>query len=96
MNSSVPTIHLELGLSCDYRPSRLARLWAALTGLARAVVNRQAANRLADLDDFMLADIGLTRDDVESILRTSSLVEDPSHRLSMVARAHAQQVLPPV
>lgn len=96
MNSSVRMIELDLGMSCVYQPSRLARLWAALTGLVRAVLNRRAANRLADLDDFMLADIGLTRADVDDILRTSSAFEDPSHRLSKVARAHAEQALPPV
>ncbi|MCL6705397.1 DUF1127 domain-containing protein [Pseudomonas sp. R2.Fl] len=96
MNISARTIDLDLGLPREYRPSRLARLWAALTRLSRALANRRAATRLADLDDFQLADIGLTREDVAHILRTSSLAEDPTRRLSMVARAHALRALPPV
>jgi Domain of unknown function (DUF1127). len=94
MSSSVCT--LDLDLPRESRSSRVARLWAALASISRTLANRRAANRLTELDDFMLADIGLTRDDIDQILRTSSLFEDPSDRLSTAAEAHAQQALPPV
>jgi len=45
--------------------------------------NRRSIMNLADFDDHMLSDLGLSRHDVTSALSLPSS-QDPSHHLSMV------------
>ena len=64
--------------------------WNFVKSVLRMIRNRIASNSLYDLDDRQLADIGLTRRDVELALNHSSLLEDPSTLLSRSARKRAQ------
>ena len=73
-----------------------ARLVDAIThanSVWRAMRNRHAANRLVDLDDFQLRDIGLNRADVQLILQSSGFADDPSQHLSRAARNRARRAL---
>jgi uncharacterized protein YjiS (DUF1127 family) len=56
----------------------------------RALRNRLAANRVCDLDDRMLDDIGLTRRDVDAALHHSGALDDPSLLLASAARERAR------
>lgn len=64
--------------------------WTFVKSVLRTFRNRIASNSLHDLDDRQLADIGLTRRDVEMALNHSSMLEDPSTLLSRSARKRAQ------
>jgi uncharacterized protein YjiS (DUF1127 family) len=57
---------------------RIAALW-------KAVQNRRAVAALAQWDDRMLRDIGITHGDVMSAL-SSQAQDDPSERLSAISR----------
>lgn len=69
--------------------ARLFALRIAVSGLARAVRNRLAADSIRDLDDRMLDDIGLTRADVENVFATTGTFEDPTPGLTRAVRARA-------
>jgi uncharacterized protein YjiS (DUF1127 family) len=56
----------------------------------RAFRNRLASNRLHDLDDRQLNDIGITRHDVVMALNRSGVLDDPSLLLSRAARERAR------
>lgn len=58
--------------------ARVAAVW-------QAAKNRREVNRLAEWDERMLRDIGLTRNDVTSAL-ASKFGDDPSARLDRFAR----------
>jgi uncharacterized protein YjiS (DUF1127 family) len=60
----------------------MAATWTALR-------NRRQVRRLADLDDHLLADIGLTRDDVAAAA-TVPIHEDPTRRLAATAGMRGQ------
>ena len=65
--------------------STLATLLRSAAGLAHAWRQRRELTRLIDLDDRMLADIGLTRQDLTAALAEPLLV-DASESLAAVAR----------
>lgn len=78
------------------QPSLLPSICSTVVGLARAlwriivaVKNRSELSRLDDLDDHMLADIGLTRDDLRAA-RLEPFWRDPSETL----RARQRPVTP--
>lgn len=52
--------------------------------VVRAFRNRRAVGSLLQWDDRMLADIGLTPNDVRSVMALP-VAEDPSHRLGALA-----------
>ncbi|PZP44622.1 MAG: hypothetical protein DI595_19860 [Agrobacterium fabrum] len=52
------------------------------------IYNRIVANGLTELDDRLLADIGLARSDVSDALNTG-LLEDPTAHLTRAARRRA-------
>jgi uncharacterized protein YjiS (DUF1127 family) len=56
----------------------------------RAFRNRLESNRLHDLDDRQLNDIGITRHDVVMALNHSGALDDPSLLLSRAARERAR------
>lgn len=58
----------------------------------RRIGNRIKANRLMDMDDHQLADIGLTRNDVRSALNLG-IAEDPTTQLARLARMAAAKAL---
>ncbi|MGE7370881.1 DUF1127 domain-containing protein [Neorhizobium sp. NPDC001467] len=60
-------------------PTRLVLRVAALW---RALKNRMALNPLLDLDEQQLADLGLSRQDVEQALLHSGVLDDPYRHLS--------------
>lgn len=60
----------------------LVSIVAIFAMIAKAVANRRAVVRLSDLDDHLLRDIGVTREDVRWSLDTPVHV-DPSHRLAL-------------
>lgn len=77
----------------DAAAARAARAKVTVGGVLRAVwravSNRFAVRPLLDMDDRMLADIGLARGDVHAALSTG-LASDPSSRLAVTAASHAQ------
>ncbi|SMD16783.1 DUF1127 domain-containing protein [Rhizobium sp. RU36D] len=94
MRTSQQLIELDLAMP---REKAVLRLYTVLVNSVatawRVAKNRRAINRLRDLDDAHLKDIGLSRSEVDGILRTTALHEDPSTRLSRTARHRAQQDL---
>ncbi|GEO85161.1 MULTISPECIES: DUF1127 domain-containing protein [Alphaproteobacteria] len=83
---------IELDIA-EPRRALMTRLGTALTRINsvwRAVCNRRAANRLADLDDFQLNDIGLRRSDIEQIVGSYGFADDPSQQLMRLSanRSH--------
>ncbi|RCW27367.1 uncharacterized protein DUF1127 [Ciceribacter lividus] len=96
MSTTERMTELDLAVSRPTLAARLAATWQAMKSVLRALRNRRAANRLADLDDALLRDIGLSRADVESILRTSGIADDPSRLLARTARNRATRSLQPV
>src|SRR4051794_24190007 len=71
----------------------LGLLARALTNLVIALKHRREVRHLAELDDRMLADIGLTRSDVTSAL-DESLIRNPSWVLIRSAERHSQAERP--
>lgn len=65
--------------------SATATVFAAVRAMIRAIANRRAALRVADLPDELLSDIGLRRDDVHAALQTGWR-NDPTYRLAVAAR----------
>ncbi len=73
--------------------ARLARLNVWLGSLRVALRNRLAANSLTDLDERLLNDLGLSRGDVQDVLRRHGLTDDPSLQLTRLARRRAERSL---
>lgn len=73
--------------------ARLARLNAWLGSLRVALRNRLAANSLADLEERLLNDLGLTRGEVQDVLRRHGYADDPSQHLTRLARRRAERSL---
>lgn len=69
---------------------RLSGVMVRAKSVWRAIRNRLASNRLYDLDDSQLEDIGLTRNDVARALHGSRALEDPSLLLTNAARQRAR------
>ncbi|EJZ20333.1 DUF1127 domain-containing protein [Rhizobium sp. Pop5] len=86
MHTTDRTIELDCG---KLTPTFTQRLVAALMPLAsifRVFRNRMEINRLHDLSDTQLRDIGLTRADLTSAFLASTFFEDPSEHLTRSAR----------
>lgn len=60
---------------------------------ARIWKNRRAANRLLELDERILADIGLSTADLHAVLGDRSRNQDPAMQLTMLARKRALRCL---
>ncbi len=65
--------------------SAALRVVETVTGLGKAVVNRREVNRLAELSDHHLADLGLMRTDLEVVMR-GPVASDPTSGLAMLSR----------
>ncbi|MFC3073109.1 DUF1127 domain-containing protein [Shinella pollutisoli] len=73
-------------------PGLAARLGNAASKVLRAWLNRGALNRLRELDDRQLLDLGLTREDVREAI-TSSFFSDAGLHLTIAARERARRHL---
>jgi uncharacterized protein YjiS (DUF1127 family) len=69
---------------------RLSAVMVRTISVWRALRNRVASNRLHDLDDRQLDDIGITRSDLVTALERSGVLDDPSLLLSGAARERAR------
>jgi uncharacterized protein YjiS (DUF1127 family) len=69
---------------------RLGYAFAPLASVLRVFRNRMELNRLHELDDNQLKDIGLSRADLTSAFLTSTFFEDPSDHLTRSARNRAR------
>ncbi|WP_411033276.1 DUF1127 domain-containing protein [Shinella sp. BYT-45] len=73
-------------------PSLLVRIRYAVSKFVRAWQNRRAINRLGELDDHRLLDMGLCRADVQEI-RAASFFSDAGLHLTIAARERARRHL---
>lgn len=83
---------LNLGLATPSL-SLTARVGLALSNVAsiwRAIRNRNEIEYLNELNDTQLSDIGLTRQDLNAALTTSTFFGDPSGHLTNSARRCAR------
>lgn len=71
----------------------MRNIWTAFVAWVRVVKNRRAANRLLELDERMLSDIGLSPCDLHAVLRDGSSQEDPSMQLTLLARKRGLRCL---
>lgn len=67
---------------------RSSRFGKRMNMVWRNLVARFQVNRLTDLDDRMLADIGIVRQDVLKALNVG-LLDDPAQQLIKAAEVHA-------
>lgn len=72
---------------------RTLRLLNAVGMAFKALRNRLATNRLCELENHLLADIGLSREEIEEVRRTHGLLQDPSPQLGQFARNRAERAL---
>ncbi|MCM2403060.1 DUF1127 domain-containing protein [Rhizobium sp. S153] len=93
MSTTERMIELDIASSRQTLVQRLVAVLATMRSVWRAMRNRRAANCLAELDDFQLRDIGLSRSEVNRILGMSGIADDPSQQLSRAARNHARRAL---
>ena len=69
-----------------------ARLRSGARAFARAWQNRRAINRLSELDDHQLFDMGLCRNDIQDV-RAASFVADAGLHLTIASRERARRHL---
>ena len=85
-------IDLDFAASPTSTPSLVARLRMATVRMVRVWRYRSAVNRLHELSDYQLLDIGLRREDVRNAL-TSSYFADAGLHLTNAARERARRHL---
>ncbi|MFN4274517.1 MAG: DUF1127 domain-containing protein [Aliihoeflea sp.] len=86
MSALEPALHVKAILP---RLTAIAmRVAGKVRGFARMWVNRRHMAELAELSDYQLADIGLTREDLK-VARSLPLGRDPTVCLADVARRRA-------
>lgn len=85
---------LEIDILATRRPapSLYVRVRNATTKLVRAWQNRRMINRLSELDDHRLFDMGLCREDVREV-RAASYFSDAGLHLTLAARERARRHL---
>ncbi len=59
--------------------------------MMRALINRYRAQSLLELDDHLMNDIGLSREELQRGLREGSYLRDPTLRLAEYARERAKK-----
>lgn len=62
--------------------------------LVRVLRNRRLAQNLAELDDYLLHDIGLMRTELENELLADTYLSDPTVKLAQHARKRANKQIP--
>jgi uncharacterized protein YjiS (DUF1127 family) len=93
MRTTERILDLDLAMTSHTRPARVAGVLEWIWNLRTVLRNRLAANSLADLDDRLLNDVGLSRSDVTRVLSESGLADDPSQQFARLARRRAEQAL---
>jgi uncharacterized protein YjiS (DUF1127 family) len=85
---------LEIDILATRRPapSLFVRARSAANKFVRAWQNRRVVNRLNELDDHQLFDMGLCRSDVQSV-RAASFFTDAGLHLTIAARERARRHL---
>lgn len=73
------------------RPFRLGGLRATLAALLRRYMERRDIARLADLDDHLLADLGLERNDVRWALN-QPFADNATLALEQIARQRGSRI----
>ncbi len=68
-------------------------VFAMMVSVLRVFRNRRQINRLHELDDNQLRDIGLSRGDIEQAFSSSTFFEDPSAHLISTARNRSRLAL---
>ncbi|RWX77100.1 DUF1127 domain-containing protein [Neorhizobium lilium] len=81
---------IDLAHGAPATQGRLSIVIVRTMSVWRALRNRFASNRLYDLDDRQLDDIGITRHDVVVAMERSGVLDDPSLLLSGAARERAR------
>ncbi|MFK3777950.1 DUF1127 domain-containing protein [Agrobacterium sp. NPDC089420] len=80
---------MELELATARQSDTMGRITVGVASgvktFVQRIYNRFVANGLTELDDRLLADIGLARSDVSDALNTG-LLEDPTAHLTRAAR----------
>lgn len=82
----------EIKLACELQVTqgRLSLVVLRVRSLWRSLRNRTASNRLYELDDRQLEDIGITRFDVVTAVERSSVWDDPSLLLTRAAQERSR------
>ena len=85
---------MEIDILATRRPalSLFVRVRSAASRFVRAWQNRRVINRLNELDDHQLYDMGLCRSDVQDV-RSASFFTDAGLHLTIVARERARRHL---
>jgi uncharacterized protein YjiS (DUF1127 family) len=82
--------HTPLRPAHAARPAFRSRMAALFSGLARRLANRAAIRQLAEADEFMLHDIGLTRSAVDTALRAPPFADPMAHAKAFSAGQRPQ------
>lgn len=82
--------HSSEPMTAVARPAYTARVIQAVAKFLRARRNRREIYRLADMSEYELSDIGLTRADLRMAFRAPAGV-DPSAELRAIAAARSQE-----
>ena len=83
--------HATRSMPAAAQPAFAVRVVNTVVSVARALKNRRAFYRLADMTDAELADIGLTRADL-SVAIALPLGSDPTAHLGSVADARTRRI----
>lgn len=83
---------IETTAACRPVPTVLARVRTAASGFFRAWRNHRMVNRLNELDDHQLLDMGLRRSDVHAV-RAASFFSDAGLHLTLASRERARRHL---
>ena len=86
MRTTDRILELDCNPAIKTYSQRLVAGFATLASVLRVFRNRMEINRLHELDDNQLKDIGLSRTDLTSAFLASTFFEDPSEHLTKSAR----------
>ena len=86
MRTTDRTLHLGHARPSLPLTARLTLAFDKMASVWRLLRNRRGINYLNELNDSQLKDIGLTRQDLDAALITSTFFEDPSSHLTNSAR----------